>query len=175
MHLPQQEFIEYVRSKYPAKFFNSKVLEVGSLNINGSIRQYFQNCNYIGIDVGHGIDVDIVCGGHHFDGASNSFDNILSCECFEHNPYWIETFTNMIRMTKVGGLVVMTCATTGRAEHGTIRSEPFGSPLTIQAGWDYYKNLTENDFREHFNIEDTFSSFEFKVLQQDLYFLGIKK
>ena len=82
----------------------------------------------------------------------------------------------MIRMTKPGGLIVMTCATTGRAEHGTRKSEPNSSPLTVGIGWDYYKNLTEEDFREEFNFSDIFSSHSFSVNKSsnDLYFFGVK-
>lgn len=32
------------------------------------------------------------------------YDITISCNCFEHNPYWRETFLNMHRMTKEGGL-----------------------------------------------------------------------
>jgi 2-polyprenyl-3-methyl-5-hydroxy-6-metoxy-1,4-benzoquinol methylase len=34
------------------------------------------------------------------DFASNSFDTVASCECFEHNPEWAKTFENMHRMCK---------------------------------------------------------------------------
>jgi hypothetical protein len=91
------------------------VLEVGSLNINGSIRQFFSNCDYLGIDVGSGVDVDLVCEGQNLHHPNDSYEIFGSCECFEHSPYWVETFNNMYRMTKSNGLVFMSCATTGRA------------------------------------------------------------
>jgi hypothetical protein len=80
-------------------------------------------------------------------------------------------------MTKPNGLIVMSCATTGRPEHGTTRTSPADSPLTIGKGWDYYKNLTEQDFRDNLNIDDMFSSHTFIVgaPHPDLYFYGIKK
>ena len=55
-----------------------------------------------------------------------SFDVVISCECFEHNPYWRETFLNMTRVLRPGGLFVLTCATTGRARllALAIRSQP---------------------------------------------------
>jgi len=31
---------------------------------------------------------------------ANSFDCTISVECFEHNPFWLETFVNMLRMTR---------------------------------------------------------------------------
>lgn len=70
----------------------------------------------------------------------------------------------------------MTCATDGRAEHGTTRTSPRDSPLTVSNGWEYYKNLNESDFKKNFNIEDMFSVFEFSVNAEskDLYFFGVK-
>ena len=174
-HPEQLEFIQSVKKVFESNFSTAKVLEIGSLNINGSIRQFFDGCDYIGIDVGGGRDVDIVCGGHEYAAPKESYDTIISCECFEHNPYWMETFINMHRMCKVGGLMIMTCATTGRAEHGTTRTTPLDSPLTLD--WNYYKNLTENDFTKRLNLSDLFSKFKFDVDQEayDLRFYGIKK
>lgn len=169
-HPQQFQFVESVKEKYPNNFYKAKVLEIGSLNINGSIRTLFQDCAYIGVDVGEGKDVDLVCEGQNVDHPDQTYDTTISCECFEHNPYWKETFENMHRMTKTGGLVIFSCATTGRAEHGTTRSSPEDAPLIK---WDYYRNLTEQDF----NVEGMFSHYQFSAQYQtcDLYFYGVKK
>lgn len=176
-HPAQQEFVERLKNNIPSYFESNNVLEVGSLDINGSIRQFFIDCNYTGIDIGEGPGVDIVCEGQNFEGEDCFYDVTCSTECFEHNPYWVETFQNMIRMTKSSGLVFFTCATTGRAEHGTTRQYPHCSPLTIKKGWEYYKNLTEEDIRDNFDLDTVFSSYEFDVeeVSCDLYFWGIKK
>jgi SAM-dependent methyltransferase len=159
------------------KFKNVKVLEIGSLNINGSVRDFFTDCDYVGIDIGEGKGVDIICEGQKFDAPDDSYDQVISCEVMEHNPYWIETFNNMVRMCKPGGLVTMTCATTGRREHGTTRTSVSDSPLTVGAGWNYYRNLREADFRREINFDLAFSHFYFNVNWQsfDLDFLGIKR
>lgn len=195
-HSYQREFISMVKNKNKSFFTNKKVLEVGSLNINGTMRDFFSNCDYTGIDVGKGKDVDIVCSGHEYDAPNESYDVTTSGECFEHNPHWAETFANMVRMTKSGGLIFFTCATTGRPEHGTTRTSPSKSPLTIEKGWDYYRNLDEDDFRGSFNesFDDIFETYEFHstvaekptnfvkklkksnhAFSKDLYFWGIKK
>jgi SAM-dependent methyltransferase len=176
-HPQQFNYIKKLKILYPNYFFNKKVLEVGSLNINGSVRVFFTNCDYLGIDVGLGKDVDLVCEGQNLDHPNETYDTVGSCECFEHNPYWIETFNNMHRMTKSGGLVFMTCATTGRPEHGTTRTYPEDSPLTIIKGWDYYKNLTAEDFTHNFNLRNMFVEYEFEIGSPvaDLYFYGIKR
>jgi SAM-dependent methyltransferase len=176
-HPYQFNYINKLKILFPNYFINKKVLEVGSLNINGSIRVFFANCDYLGIDVGPGKDVDLVCEGQNLDHPTNTYDTVGSCECFEHNPYWVETFNNMHRMTKSGGLVFMTCATTGRPEHGTSRIYPEDSPLTIDKGWDYYKNLTAEDFIHKFNLNNMFLIYEFELnpFYPDLYFYGIKR
>ena len=72
----------------------------------------------------------------------------------------------------------MTCATTGRREHGTARSAPDSSPLTVAKGWgDYYKNLTQEDFEKHFDLSEHFSEYHFSTNARpaDLYFYGIKR
>ena len=176
-HQQQFDYINTLKTKFPTQFFNKKVLEVGSLNINGSIRMFFSECEYLGIDVGAGPGVDLVCEGQKLDHPNETYDTVGSCECFEHNPYWVETFNNMYRMTKPNGLVFMSCATTGRAEHGTTRTSPQDSPLTTGKGGDYYKNLTKQDFRKNFDMDSMFSEYEFIVgaPHQDLYFYGIKR
>lgn len=175
-HPEQLVFIHEVKQKYPKYFQNTSVLEVGSLNINGTVRQFFEDCFYIGLDVAPGPDVDVVCLGHEYKVASNTFDVLVSTECFEHDPYWEKTFLNMFRLCKNDGLLMFTCATTGRQEHGTSKSLPESSPLTIQKGWEYYRNLTEEDFRR-FDLRNMFSRYEFSVNHEhhDLYFYGIKK
>ena len=175
-HKAQRDFINLVSTFLPTFFLDAKVLEFGSLNINGTVRDFFTNCQYIGIDIGPGRDVDIVCEAQLYDAPDDSFDQVISCETMEHNLYWAETFSNMIRLCRPGGLIVMTCATTGRSEHGTTRFTPSDSPLTIGQGWDYYRNLTNLDFAAGCNLarEFVYHRFWSNWRSFDLYFLGIK-
>jgi GT2 family glycosyltransferase len=174
-HTEQRVFIEKIKDKFADFFQNKKVLEVGSLDINGTVRDFFYNCEYVGVDVSLGKGVDIVCEGQNYNAPDETYDVVCSAECFEHNPYWVETFKNMIRLCKDGGLVFFTCATDGRPEHGTTRTTPADSPLTIGMGWDYYRNLNENDFKNEFNFDNYFDSYEFSVEENhyDLFFWGI--
>jgi SAM-dependent methyltransferase len=175
-HLQQAEFVAYCRLQYPQNFKDCKVLEVGSLDINGSIRDFFTDCQYIGVDLGEGKGVDLIARGEDLDFANNSFDTVASCECFEHNPEWAKTFENMHRMCKPGGLVFFSCATTGRPEHGTPRTTPADSPFTSLTS-EYYRNLTAEDFKDAFSLSTMFSPHQFFVQHttHDLYFYGIKK
>ncbi len=80
----------------------------------------------------------------------------------------------MVSHVRDGGLVVFTCATTGREEHGTSRTSPEQSPGTYHVGWDYYKNLEASDFPE--DLLKCFSSYSFFTNTDscDLYFVGFK-
>lgn len=172
MHTDQLNFLLNIHDKYPSFFNNCRVLEIGSYNVNGSVRQLFNNCNYIGLDVLPGKDVDIVCRGKDYK-SEYLFDTVISSECFEHDEDWHFTFENMIKLCKANGLILFTCATIGRPEHGTKRTSPTDS-LTSQLN-DYYMNLTKDDFLKYFNFNELFIQFTFSNKANDLYFYGIKK
>lgn len=176
-HFEQREFIARIKAGFPSFFTSVRTLEVGSLDINGSVRDFFEGGSYIGLDVASGPGVDVVCPGQEYGAPDNSFDTVLSCEAMEHNPYWKETLANMIRVCRPGGLIIMTCATTGRPEHGTTRTSPAESPLTVGLGWDYYKNLTARDVTRAVSMRellDPFAIFPF-LYSYDLYLVGFKR
>ena len=113
-HPEQTGFIRLMRDfVFPS---SGSVLEIGSYQVNedGRLRAIFSGCSYTGVDLVEGPGVDIVASGHEVNLPSDSFDVALSAECFEHNPLWRETFANMYRMTKPGGVVIITCASKGR-------------------------------------------------------------
>jgi len=175
MHWEAYQFVAVIKGILPKSFISKRVLEVGSYFVNDSIRTLFNGCQYTGLDLTDGPGVDIITSGHEFQ-AKCAFDVVISCECLEHNPFYLKTFFNMVDNTALGGLVVFTCATTGRPEHGTSRTEPEQSPGTSAIGWDYYKNLTKNDFEDNV-LSEKFSCHYFftNPSSQDLYFVGIKK
>lgn len=171
-HPEQREFFRKVQQQYPDFFTAVSVIEIGSLNINGTVRDFFAPAKYVGVDVAPGPGVDVVAEGQDVADPDGSYDIAVSAECFEHNPYWVETFANMHRLASKA--VMFTCATDGRAEHGTTRTTPGDSPLTLD--WDYYKNLNEADFRAAFELDKMFTAYEFSTNphSHDLYFYGIK-
>ena len=176
-HAEQLQFVRSVRSAFPDFFAKRRVLEVGSGEIGPSVRQYFEGCDYIGIDVAEGPGVDLVCSGQDLAEPTRSFDVVLSCECFEHDPFWAETFANMIRMLKPGGLCVISCALTGRSEHGTRRADPHASFASANVYPRYYKNLSPADLRASANLDGHFSHFLIhqNIYHKDLYFVGIRR
>ena len=98
------------------------IVEIGSWDVNGSVRQFFDASTYIGLDLAEGKGVDRVYVGQDLTCLeSDSIDVAISCECFEHNPFWRENLNDMVRITKPGGIIVVTCASRGRFVHGTVR------------------------------------------------------
>jgi len=177
-HPQQLEFFAAVKEHLPGLFEKCSVLEVGSFDVNGSIRQFFSGGDFWGIDLmpGPGVD-EVVPSGHEFHPrAGRSFDVTVSTECFEHNPFYLETLVNMIRLTRKGGAVLFTCASRGRGEHGTARTSPDASPGTQTRGWNYYRNLVESDFTSKVDFGAHFANhrFFYNPVSCDLYFIGLK-
>lgn len=182
-HLQQMNYCKSVVERFPKLFTSTnnekRVLDCGSLDINGNNRFMFPNFEYIGIDVAEGKNVDIICPIHEYDEKDESFDAIVSTECFEHDMFYEKSLQNIVRLLKSGGIFVFTCATTGRPVHGTATTNPHLSPL-LQGEWaNYYKNITADDVRKAIDVENIFSEYEFIVSHEarmdDLYFYGIKK
>lgn len=182
-HIEQRVFCTKIKAIHPKLFYNVTVLDVGSLDINGSNRYLFtgDHGTYTGIDVAMGRNVDAVSKGHEWSAPDGFYDTVISTECFEHDMHYEKTLKNIVRMIKSGGMFIFTCATTGREEHGTTRSAPFTSPLTSQiadGGWnDYYKNLEAKDIREVLDLDAVFREYLFETNDKshDIYFYGIKK
>lgn len=176
-HPEQLKFVELT-----SKFFNLnndpslKVLEVGSYIVNGTVRPFFYGSQYIGVDLMPGPGVDIVLNGKEINLPDETFDVAISCECFEHNPHWVESFQIMDKKIKKCGILIVSCASRGRLEHGTNRTHPESSPGSQSLGWDYYKNLTKKDFFNNLSLDDIFSSyiFVYNGTSKDLYFVGLK-
>lgn len=170
-HAEQMNFVQRCKNSYPLVFNKSNVLEIGSYNVNGTVRIYFDDPSlYIGLDLSTGKDVDVVCSGHLYD-TDVRFDVVISSECFEHDENWDKTFKNMIRLCKSGGLVIFTCASNNRPEHGTKKTTPSDS-LSSQFT-DYYKNLFKDDFLAIVDMDTTFTQYVFESPANDLYFVGV--
>jgi ubiquinone/menaquinone biosynthesis C-methylase UbiE len=180
MHLEAKNFTLFAKSLVPEFFTGKNVLDVGSGDINGNNRILFENCKYAGNDVVPAKNVTIVSKTKDLPFGDNTFDTIISTECFEHDPEYTASLQKIYKMLKPGGLFVFTCASTHRPEHGTKRTSPrdsYGTIGGLSDMMDYYKNLTEIDLNEALPVNDLFSSWDtyYHSKAYDLYFLGIKK
>lgn len=171
MHPEINIFIEEVKTKFPEYFKGKKVLEVGSQNINGSVRNHFTNCDYLGIDLGEAPGVDKI------ENASDmtyleEFDVVISSEMLEHCQHWELALDNMYDAIKPGGVFILTCAGPNRHEHGTSNHTPQDSKFTLE----HYRNISVEDFLSVLPTE-LFSEHSLGLYRgnTDLYFYGIKK
>src|SRR3990167_7843545 len=145
-HKEQLDWCTELHERFPERFRGHRVLEVGSYNINGSIRPLFDACWYLGIDVRHGRDVDRVAIAHELDAPVRSFSVVCSCNALEHDMYWRLTLGRMYALLANGGLMFVQ-ARARAAPHGTASANPEDS-LTSQLGepWaSYYRNLDVAD------------------------------
>ncbi len=168
-------FVSTVKAQAPEFFIGKRVLEVGSMNINGSVRDLFTDCDYLGIDLGAGTNVDKVCHVTEFSMLSRLYDTVISTEALEHDNQWSKSLETMYRLLKPNGILIITCAGPDRAEHGTRQTEDWASPHTT----DYYRNISAEDFASV--LPAAFFSKSQLVYcgyeggeKEDLYFVGIK-
>ena len=153
------------------------MLDVGSLDINGNNRYLFRprllrRCQYVGLDVGPGPNVDVVSPVHLYDAPDASFDVVISTEAFEHDRFLEHSLRRIVQLLRPRGLFMFTCATVGRPEHGTVRTTPADSPHTQ----GFYRNVTPKDIRAAIDIDEVFVRYEFSVEESthDLRFFGVK-
>lgn len=185
-HFEQQNYCNWVKKNQPDFFEKTKVLDVGSLDINGNNRYLFDHCTYTGIDIGAGPNVDIIAPVHEYEKTVNSFlskikrgffnvqyDVVISCEMLEHDKYWEKSLRAMYKLLRPGGLLIITAAGVGRAPHGTAENSPNCSPFTN----GYYKNVTDTMLVIALKPDLNFIRWDLKYNTEacDVYFSGIKK
>ncbi|MCE1226834.1 MAG: class I SAM-dependent methyltransferase [Geobacteraceae bacterium] len=171
-HPEQMFFFENVRAFMPDFFQNAKVLEIGSLDVNGTVRVFFDSCDYTGLDIGPGPQVDIVCSGEDFGAKATQYDVVVSTEVFEHTANWDLIVLNMIRVMKRTGIMIFSCASSGSGQHGTSLFIPDAAPHVSVAD-DYYRNLLEDDFKAAFRFDYWFADYYFMYDQNGLFFVGL--
>lgn len=115
-----------------------RVLEFGSRNVNGEVRDLLPAAaRYCGIDLRSGPGVSVVADATTF-GRSASCDLILCCELLEHTPDGAAICANAARVLRRGGYLIATCATDPRAPHSGIDGGP------LQVG-EHYANVAPRE------------------------------
>lgn len=101
MHPSVMEWVGKKVQQYALATPQARILEVGSRNVNGTVRPLFQGVElYTGVDFIAGPDVDVVLDSHQLTStfARNSFDVVVSTETLEHD---CEFWTSMVMMGEV--------------------------------------------------------------------------
>lgn len=101
-----------------AEHIGGNVLEVGSRNVNGSIRDTLPITIGVDMEGGAGVDqiVDVVNLIDTF--GPESFDCVVSCDALEHMKDWDESLRNMWGVLKTKGVLVLTMASVTKGLHG---------------------------------------------------------
>jgi SAM-dependent methyltransferase len=96
------DFVKKFRKDHP---FGGRVLDVGSLDVNGNIKGEFSGMEYLGIDMRPGKNVDLVLNGHdiksHF--QESEFDLVICFDTLEHDLEFWKTTENMKWVLKKNG------------------------------------------------------------------------
>lgn len=169
-HPEQRQFFERLRGRFPGQFYGARVIDCGSLDVNGTIQDLFIGGAYLGVDIHPGRNVHLVHPVHTLPFVE-VFDTVVSGEMLEHSEHWVADMTTMYRMLRAGGLLALTMAGPGRPEHGTrATGADWGT------GPDYYRNLSPDDVRGVLP-ETLFTECEylFNPTPCDTYFWGIKR
>lgn len=175
MHAVQQKWCERLKIKFPNFFKGKRVLDIGSLNVNGTNCYLFEDCDYTGLDLVPGKNVNVVSVAHEYE-CNELFDVVLSTNSLEHDMYYSLTLKKKVDLLKPGGLLFFSVANTWH-EHGTVRTSPRNSGTSKMGGnWEnYYKNLTPEDIKSVLNLDEIFSKYSLTIERKDLQFWGIKK
>lgn len=95
-----------------------RVLEVGSLDVNGSVRPGIEAlgpAEYVGIDMRQGPGVDVVCDAAEIDRrfGPDAFDVVVSTELLEHAREWRKIVHNFKYVLRPGGLLLVSTRSYG--------------------------------------------------------------
>jgi len=120
MHASCILFAERVIKK--EEVFGKSVLEVGSLNVNGSIKDsilMFKPQVYTGIDMRDGLNVDLVCNSSDLikTFGEESFDVVLCFNTLEHIEDWKTAIHNIKGVCKKDGIILITTVSKGFQKH----------------------------------------------------------
>lgn len=132
------DFVKQARDLLALDYGDMRVLEIGSYNVNGSVRELFPDvAEYIGIDIVEGPGVDQVMSSHDAsDVWIEWFDVVLCCEMLEHDAAPWLTMDEVYNALKQGGHAIFTARGNGFKYHDPPDRWRF-LPEGFQALFDY--------------------------------------
>ena len=111
--------INWIREKISQHHLSGDVLEVGSMDVNGSVRSLFTDTTrYVGVYFREGAGVDIVMNCHSLKFKDHEFSVVVSTEMIEHDEAFWLSIQEMGRVLKPGGHLMITSRGNGFGQHG---------------------------------------------------------
>lgn len=100
---------------YVAKKRAPTVVEVGSQNVNGSLREVCPSgARYVGLDFVEGAGVDVVLSDPYRIPLDSDFaDVVVSSSCFEHSEMFWLVFLEALRVLKPSGVLYLNAPSNG--------------------------------------------------------------
>ncbi len=106
MHFSNRLYWSTCKKRFPELFRSRRVVEFGSYDVNGTVREYFDDCTYLGVDWRAGPGVDLVCLAHEFDDP-RKFGTVISSSMIEHDPYWEQSLRKMSEVLSDDGALLL--------------------------------------------------------------------
>ncbi len=102
-------------ANYCANLSHGTVLDIGSQDVNGSLRQVCpSHLRYIGVDFVAGRNVDVILEDpYKLPFEDNHADAILSSSCFEHSEMFWLVFLEVMRVLKPSGIFYLSAPANG--------------------------------------------------------------
>jgi len=138
MHIEALTFIQTAAYRFHRPQSRPRVLEIGSLDVNGGLRHLYPKAHWVGLDFMPGPGVDIVADAAYWT-IDHEYDLVLCAEVLEHAPHWRGVLDTAIA---AGPLVILTCATDPRAQHGAY--DPDGTYGSLDG--EHYANIAVDEF-----------------------------
>lgn len=134
----------------PEHVSDKRVIEVGSYNYNGTLRDTVLELNpaeYIGVDLCHGPGVDMLCDVENLveKFGMDSFDLVISTCMLEHVRGWDRAVSNIKNICKAGGIIL----------------------LIVPAVWEYHGCPYDFWRFDSKDVQQLFSDCEILTLEQD--------
>lgn len=132
--------LDFFKDEVPKDLYKGRIIEVGSLIVNGTVRDIVMEQYpkaYVGIDFIDGDGVDFLIDAEDLvkEFGENSFDTVISTEMLEHAVNWRECVNQMKRVCKKWIII-------------TTRSPGFGYHEYPTDEWRYTVTDMANIFRD---------------------------
>lgn len=120
MHQSVQDFVARVLTVEHVS--GKSVLEVGSFDVNGSVRPHIETLGpstYLGVDAAPGPRVDQVVDCEQLSNhvGYGAWDVVVSTEMLEHVRDWRACMLQLMYVTRLGGLLLLTTRSPGFPYH----------------------------------------------------------